>query len=331
MKRIVGKIVPEQRIIWADLGEWSADADEGIVVLVYFEPEVERDEALKTLAKYVKLSSTKWLKPIGIPTGKWALSLKNMRMFIKSLKYVEWLRGWVEQVPEYETEVVENGDGSDQIRNVVRFTLKPLEVTVQRDTVGARELAPFMEQFRLDHPDPNTCAHILMDDASGDSHQEIVEAIKKTCFFHGIEALLASEKNYPLLLTENISYTELLAEQKRYAELPPEEKEALESLVEEKTEKDLVHNNIMTYVQGCGLSIAVIDRKTHENVDYSIPFLAGFSIAKGKPVCLLKDKDLKTPEKGIFGYPYLEFDSANPAESVTQVLEKWLDQEDLIG
>jgi nucleoside 2-deoxyribosyltransferase len=331
LKRIVGKIVPEDRLIWTDLGEWAVDADEGIVLLVYFEPEVEREEALKTLEKCAKLSDTKWLKPIGVPTGKWALSLKNMRGFFKSLKYFDWLKGWVDQVPEYEAEAMEDVNGSEQTRNVVRFTLKPLEVTVQRDTVGARELAPFMEQFRLDHPDPNTCAHILMDDKNGDLHRAIANAVKKTCSLQGIEALLAHEKNYPLLLTENISYTELMSERKRYAELPPEEREELESLVEEKSETDLVYNNILTYIQGCGFCVAAIDRQSYEDCDFSVPFLAGYAIAKGKPVCLLKDKSLNAPGKDLFGHTYVEFDSSNPEETVSEALENWLDEEDLIG
>ena len=331
MKRIIGKIVPEDWIIWTDLGEWSVDTDEGIVLLVYFEPEVEREEALKTLEKCAKLSDTKWLKPIGIHTGKWAISLKNMKGFFKSLKDFDWLRGWVEQVPEYETEVMEDINGSRQIRNIVRFTLKPLEVTVQRDTIGARELAPFMEQFRLDHPDPNTCAHILINDKDTDLHRAIVKAIKRTCSLYGIEALLAHEKNYPLLLTENMTYTELVAERKRYAELPPEVREEIESLVEEKSEVDLLYNNVLTYIQGCAFSIAVIDQQSHEDHDFSVPFLAGYTVAKGKPVCLLKDKNLQTPGHGLFSHPYVEFDPSHPTETISEELENWLDEEDLIG
>jgi nucleoside 2-deoxyribosyltransferase len=188
-----------------------------------------------------------------------------------------------------------------------------------------------MERFRLDHPDPNTCAHILVEDKDTDLHGAIVNAIKRTCSLHGIEALLAHEKNYPLLLTENMSYTELVSERKRYAELPPEEREELESLVEEKSEVDLLYDNVLTYILGCAFSIAVIDRQSHEDPDFSIPFLAGYTIAKGKPVCLLKDRNLSTPGNGLFSHAYVEFDSAHPTETISEALENWLDEEDLIG
>lgn len=331
MKRIVGKIVTEDLLVWTDLGEWLRDPDEGIALFVPFDTETDREEALKLLAECIKLSDTKWLKPIGAPTGKWRISLKNMRDFFKSLKDDDWLKGWIEQVPDYEVEELHGENGLGQRRHVVRFTLKPLEIAVLKDTVGQRELAPYLVQFRLDHPDPNTSAFMMTDVESTERQRVIVDVIRKTLGLYEIHGLLAGDRNYPELLTQETSYTELVTEHKRYAELDEKLREEIAQMVEEKTEEELFFENICTYMQGCGLGVAVFDEVDSSRYNLGVPFQAGFMMANRKPVCLLKPKHLVVPALGLLGNPYVEYDPEDPERSVPQALENWLDENDLIG
>jgi hypothetical protein len=47
-------------------------------------------------------------------------------------------------------------------------------------------------------------------------------------------------------------------------------------------------------------------------------------MALGKPVCLFKDRTLKTLHTDLIGKPYHEFDPQVPEKAISSALAKWL-------
>jgi len=50
----------------------------------------------------------------------------------------------------------------------------------------------------------------------------------------------------------------------------------------------------------------------------------GYIMALGKPVCLFKDRTLKTLHTDLIGKPYHEFDPQVPEKAISSALAKWL-------
>jgi len=138
--------------------------------------------------------------------------------------------------------------------------------------------------FKEDHPDPATVAFILMQFRDTKPHQAIVQAVKDGLAEHGITGVRADDKEY-------------------HEDLFP---------------------NVLTYMHGCGMGVAVFEQIEAQSFNPNVALELGYMYAMGKPVCLLKDRNLTTLHSDLVGKLYREFDSYDPAGTIPPTLSKWL-------
>lgn len=147
-----------------------------------------------------------------------------------------------------------------------------------------------LARFRKDHPTPLKTAFIMMRFGSTPAHEAIVQTIKDTLASHGLEAVRADDKEY---------HTDLLP-------------------------------NIQTYMHGSGFGIAVFERLEAEEYNPNVALEVGYMLALRKPVCLLKDKTLRTLQADLVGKLYRQFDPQRIKQTIKRELDKWLRDQGLL-
>lgn len=151
------------------------------------------------------------------------------------------------------------------------------------------ELAASLERFRIDHPDPDKVSFLIMRFGSTPAHVGIQSAVETALRQVGMTAVRADEKQY----------------------------------------HDDLFSNILTYLHGCGSAIAVFERLEEETFNPNVSLEVGYMLALRKPVCLLKDKTLKTLHTDLMGKIYKQFDPQNPMPRCARELIKWLSDKGL--
>ena len=86
----------------------------------------------------------------------------------------------------------------------------------------------------------------------------------------------------------------------------------------------------MTYIYGCGFGVAVFERIEAEEFNPNVSLEVGYMLALKKPVCLLKDKTLKTLHTDLVGKLYKEFDPQNPGKTIPDRISQWLLDKEII-
>ena len=127
-------------------------------------------------------------------------------------------------------------------------------------------------------------AFVVMRFESSQPHRDIYEAIKKTLLKHDIFAFRADEYEFNTGLLENI----------------------------------------LTCIHGCDMGIAVYDRVSCDEFNPNVSFEVGYMTALQKPLCILKDKNLKALQTDLMGKLYNEFDIYNTSNSIDNALSKWI-------
>jgi hypothetical protein len=146
------------------------------------------------------------------------------------------------------------------------------------------EITDSLKQFRNDHPELSKVAFIMMRFGSTTAHSVIVESIRSALRPLGIAAVRADDKHY----------------------------------------HDDLWPNILTYVYGCEFGIAVFERLEQDDFNPNVSLEVGYLYGLGKPVCLLKDKTLKTLHTDLVGKLYRPFDPQDPKGTIPTELAKWL-------
>lgn len=98
--------------------------------------------------------------------------------------------------------------------------------------------------------------------------------------------------------------------------------------VDDKEYHEDLYWNVMTYIYGSSLGIAVFERIEEESFNPNVAYEVGFMRAIGKPVCLLKDRYLKELQADLIGKLYKPFDPQNPGSTIPPQLSKWLRDQD---
>ncbi|HQU46696.1 MAG TPA: hypothetical protein PK867_28075, partial [Pirellulales bacterium] len=151
------------------------------------------------------------------------------------------------------------------------------------------EITESLMRFKTDHPDPLKAAFIMMRFGETAAHKNIVAGIGTVLGRHGITGLRADDKQY---------HDDLFA-------------------------------NVATYLFGCGFGIAVFERLENDEFNPNVSLEVGYMFAMKKPVCLLKDKTLKTLHTDLVGKLYKTFDPQNPTGTIPSVVESWLFDKEL--
>lgn len=152
------------------------------------------------------------------------------------------------------------------------------------------EIKKSVAELRKDYPDFSKTAFIIMRFGSTPTHSKIVDSIRATLAQYGLVGLRADDREY---------------------------------------HADLYHN-IMTYMHGCGFAIAVYERLESDDFNPNVALEVGGMLVMGKPVCLLKDKTLRTLNTDLAGKMYRHFDPQDVTNTINDVLVKWLRDKNVI-
>lgn len=154
----------------------------------------------------------------------------------------------------------------------------------ENSTEPPTEIRKSLELFKEDHPDPLKTAFIMMKFGDSSVHLKITEAVKHSLNKFEILGIRADEKQY----------------------------------------HDDLFYNILTYIYGCGIGIAVFERIEADEFNPNVSFEVGYMIASNKPVCLLKDRTLKTLQTDLIGKLYRVFDPLDPSNTIPDAITRWL-------
>ena len=146
------------------------------------------------------------------------------------------------------------------------------------------EIKESLERFRADYSDPLKVAFLMMRFGKTKTHENIVSGIRKALEPLGLAVVRADDKQY----------------------------------------HDDLFSNVLTYVYGSGLGVAVFERIETEEFNPNVALEVGYMLALRKPVCLLKERTLKTLHADLVGKLYRVFDSLDPIETIRLELSQWL-------
>jgi hypothetical protein len=140
------------------------------------------------------------------------------------------------------------------------------------------------------YPDPTRAAFIMMEFTDTPAHRNIHAAIENAMNKYGITALRADSRRF----------------------------------------NDALWPNVQTYMHGCGLGVAVFERITSERFNPNVALEVGYMHALRKPVIILKDKYLPQLHTDLLDRIYDTFDPQSPEAEITQKIELWLRDKELI-
>lgn len=152
------------------------------------------------------------------------------------------------------------------------------------------EIHESLKRFLKDNPETRKNAFIMMQFGTTTLHKDIIDSLKSCLSRYGITAFRADDREY----------------------------------------HDDLFGNVLTYLYGCSFGIAVFERLEADDFNPNVSLEVGYMKAIGKPVCLLKDKTLKTLQTDLVGKLYKTFDPQDPATSIPPEIEKWLRDKEII-
>lgn len=145
-------------------------------------------------------------------------------------------------------------------------------------------LSDFLARFHRDHGDPGKNVLLVMRFKNEPPFPEIVESIRQSCAKKGLKVLRADQKEYSPDLWDNV----------------------------------------LTYLYGCGSAIAVFDQINYRQFNPNVALEAGFVLATGKPLLVLKDQAIEVMPSDLTGRLYRDFNTYQAASTICPQVEKWL-------
>lgn len=147
-----------------------------------------------------------------------------------------------------------------------------------------KEIHDSLEKFRKDHPNPKRVAFLMMRFEDKPAYNRILKTLKSSFQNNGITLLRADDKEY---------HSDLFL-------------------------------NIQTYMHGCGMGVAVLDRIQTEDFNPNVSLEIGYMLSMFKPILFLKDNTLKVLNTDLIGRLYKQFDAYDPENSIPSSVDKWL-------
>lgn len=217
---------------------------------------------------------------------EWFFNLDLLKVNFPDLEKLFWCKGKVSVEPDFEVKrECLDITGKKYYETELVFYITPDMITFIPNMISPPiEIKESLQNFRLDYPDPKKIAFIMMRFGSTAAHNNIVEGIRIALSDAGLIAVRADDKEY---------------------------------------HPDLYYN-IMTYLYGCGFGIGVFERIEGDEFNPNVSLEVGYSLALNKPVCLLKDRTLKTLHTDLVGRLYRTFDPQDPVKSIPPELTKWM-------
>jgi hypothetical protein len=277
-------IVPPGDIIWHCNEGAAWDGEEGVTVNFHLSPFSSQYQRREAIKAVERVLERNRVPWIAPGHKEWTLDLDKLKESIPELPSMDWLKGKVAIEPEFETE---ESIVFDKPQYDARVAFYVVPEVLGRPVMVAEppiEIQESLACFRDDYPDPAEVAFIMMRFGETKAHYEIVKAIRKVLESHGISGVKANDKEY----------------------------------------HDDLFTNVMTYLYGCGFGIAVFERIEAEEFNPNVSFEVGYMLALRKPVCLLKDRTLKTLTTDLVGKLYKTFDTQDPGKTIPDEISQWL-------
>jgi hypothetical protein len=261
-----------------------------------YESAPHRQRILMAQAQARRRLGPEWIRP---GTTGWIVDLDGLTEAIEALRDLEWLRGKVVVQPEVEITEREVRQQQGAPSRAPREWSTTVVLYIDRDMVGTQipeggqvpdAIRGSLARFREDHPDPRRAAFVMMRFGDTEAHRQIMAGIDAALSPYGIRALRADQREY---------------------------------------HEDLLYN-VLTYVYGSGFGIAVFERIEAEEFNPNVALEVGYMMALGKPVCLLKDRTLRTLHADLVGRLYRAFDPQHPVRTIPPELNNWLRDKGLV-
>lgn len=145
-------------------------------------------------------------------------------------------------------------------------------------------LTNFLSRFQRDHGDPGKNVFLIMRFKNEPPFPEIVASIEDACAKRGLKVLRADQKEYSPDLWDNV----------------------------------------LIYLYGCGGAIAIFDQINYREFNPNVALEAGFVLATGKPLLVLKDQAIPTMPSDLSGRLYRDFNTYQASATISPQIEKWL-------
>jgi len=266
---------------------------EGITISFSIHGDSTHRQALTSLHELLTRHEISWLQPIRAVVEDWIINTDLLLENFSLRDDFPWLGGKIRIKPEcekHDESTIFADTYFSSFRSSIQFVLLKDELEGVIGMIEIPELAPFIEAFRADHPDPSKCAFIMMRFADTDLHKACLDVVRDVCEGHNILALRADDKHYA----------------------------------------DDLLPNVRTFMHGCGFGIAIFERLIQDDFNPNVSLEVGYMMELGKPVLLLKDQTLRTLQTDLIGRLYSVFDTQNPGTTIPSVLEKWFRNKDVI-
>jgi len=290
MWHVNGTRILPESILWHHNEDRAGDEEEGVKVSFHLGSFSSQYQRRQAMKEIERLLERNDVPWITSGQKAWTLDLDKLKEFVPELPSMNWFKGKVSIEPEFETE---ERIVSDKPQYHARVAFYVVPGVLGRPVVALDppiEIQNSLARLKHDYPDPAKVAFIMMQFGETAAHDEIVKAIRKALESHGISGVKANDKEY----------------------------------------HDDLFPNVMTYLYGCGFGIAVFERIEAEEFNPNVSLEVGYMLALRKPVCLLKDKTLKTLHTDLVSKLYKTFDTQDPGETIPDEISQWLSDKGIV-
>jgi len=287
---INGTLIYNGNVHWNYSEGGVLDEEEGVRVSFNFTSVSKKFQRREAIKTVERVLKKYPVSWIKVSHKEWILDLDELKVFIPKLSEKKWFKGKISLEPEFEPEERIVFDKPRYDANLAFYIVPEDLKEFSMSLEPPIEIKESLERFKRDYPDPTKVAFIMMQFGKTDSHEKIVKAIRNVLNSHGIEGVRADDREY----------------------------------------HDDLFPNVTTYMYGCGMGIAVFERIEEDEFNPNVSLEVGYMFALQKPVCLLKDKTLKTLHADLVGKLYKAFDPQDPINSIPIEISKWLKDKQII-
>lgn len=190
-----------------DSADWHSEVSgevTGFSMGFIFSSRLREKDAMDAVAEGLKINQIEWLRPSTVLPDYWLVDLDGLKEYFGDfLSSIEWMKGQIKIVPEFDNEPRKFFDEIKE-DTYVTFDISPTAIGSVMTLLEFEELKPSLERFLKDHPITQHCAFVMMRFEETDLHRRIFAAIEDACASHGLKALRADRKTYAEELLPNV-------------------------------------------------------------------------------------------------------------------------------
>jgi hypothetical protein len=266
-------------------------------ILIYFKKNgnYTKHEFFKIFNKLLTSNNILYLRPLKNLTNEWIVDLNELKDSFNCLEKLSYLNGIITIEPKYEQRIDkdEYSDSIVSIETILKIKIQPNDLKIlelNQDIDMSGDLNQSLKKFHKDHKKNDNCGFLMMKFEDTKIQSEIANITKEIFKKQGISLLRADDKWY----------------------------------------SDDLFTNIKTYMQGCTFGVALFERIKTNHFNPNVSLEIGYMMALNKPILFLKDSTLESLHSDLIGKLYYEFDFQNHQERLSNVINKWIIDKEII-